>query len=31
MIREKAKKAEKSISRYVIDIVKKSWEAPVTK
>ena len=31
MIREKAEKENKSISRYVIDIVKKSWEAPDTK
>ena len=31
MIREQAKQADKSISRYVIDIVKKSWELSDTK
>jgi len=31
MIREKAEKENKSISRYVIDIVKKSWELSDTK
>jgi hypothetical protein len=31
IIREKAEKENKSISRYVIDIVKKSWELSDTK